>query len=297
MTKLGLALGGGGTAGCAHLGVLLALEEAGIQIDCLAGTSSGAIVAALYGYGYSAKELIDMVPSLSKRFLDYDYQSFLLRLVNRTIKIRGFIKGQKLHDLIADKTNDAHMTDLKIPVALLSADIKEARKVIFTSHPLENESKEADVITDIPVADAVQASFSIPVVFSPVLYGGRMLVDGGVLDNCPVDAVRLLGADRVIAVDLVFADPVTSSFDSVTSILTRVVSINLAMQAKQMTRKADILLRPEVGSVGILDFSKLDKCIQCGYEYTRSRMNEIKEALAGFYTKGGSHAFLRHLNV
>jgi NTE family protein len=136
-----------------------------------------------------------------------------------------------------------------------------------------------DVITDIQLAKAVQASISIPALFKPVMYKGRVLVDGGVMDNCPISAVQALGADKVIAVDLVFADPVPESFDSLVSILARVVSINLAIQAKYITRQADIVLHPEVGSVGLLDFSKLTTCIEVGYEYTRKRIKEIKGAL------------------
>jgi NTE family protein len=279
MTKVGIALGGGGIAGCAHIGALCALEEAGIQIDCLAGSSAGAMIAALYAYGYSTKELMKMVPRITKRFLDYDYHTFLSKLIKRNIKIQGLIKGEKFHDLIANLTQQAHISELNFPLALLSADLKQARQVMFISRPLVNPCSEMDVISDIQLAKAVQASISIPVLFKPVMHKGRVLVDGGLMDNCPISAVKALGADKVIAVDLVFADPVAKSFDSLFSILARVVSISLAIQAKYTTRQADIVLHPEVGSVGLLDFSKLTTCIEVGYEYTRKRIKEIKGAL------------------
>jgi NTE family protein len=278
MTKVGIALGGGGVAGCAHIGALCALEEAGIQIDCLAGSSAGAIIAALYAYGYSAKELMEMVPNITKRYLDYDYHAFLTKLIKRNFKIQGVIKGKRFHDLIANLTQYAHIGELNLPLALLSTDLKQARQVMFISQPLASPCSELDVITDIQLAKAVQASISIPVLFKPVMHKGRVLVDGGVMDNCPISAVRALGADKVIAVDLVFADPL-DSIDSLFSILSRVVSINLAIQAKYITRQADIVLHPEVGSVGLLDFSKLTTCIEAGYEYTQKRMREIKGAL------------------
>ncbi|MDN4592683.1 patatin-like phospholipase family protein [Polycladomyces subterraneus] len=278
MTKVGIALGGGGVAGCAHIGALCALEEAGIQIDCLAGSSAGAIIAALYAYGYSTKELMEMVPNITKRYLDYDYLAFLSKLIKRHIKIQGLIKGEKFHDLIANLTQHAHIAELKFPLALLSSDLKQARQVVFTSRPLVNPCSEIDVITDIQLAKAVQASISIPVLFKPVMHKGRVLVDGGVMDNCPISAVQALGADKVIAVNLVFADPV-DSFDSLFSILARVVSINLAIQAKYTTRQADIVLHPEVSSIGLLDFSKLTTCMEAGYDYTRKRMKEIKAVL------------------
>jgi NTE family protein len=258
----------------------LALEEAGVAIDCLAGTSSGAIIAALYAYGYSAKELIDMVPTITKRYLDYDYRSLLLRMFNPKIKIRGLIRGERLRNLISSKTNNAMMSDLKYPVVLLSADMKQARQVLITSRPLPNPGMNIDMIMDIGVAEAVQSSFAIPGLFQPLFYHDRVLVDGGLLNNCPINAVRSLGAEKVIAVDLTAADPVQSSFDSISSILMRAISMNLSMQAKEVTRDADILLKPEVVSAGMLDFSNLESGIESGYEYTRYRMSEIKDALA-----------------
>jgi NTE family protein len=285
MTKVGIALGGGGVVGCAHIGVLQALQESGIQIHALAGTSSGAIVAALYAYGYSPEQLIELVPSITKKYLDYDYWAFFSKLINRGVKLRGLIKGRKLHDFISHVTHGCKMTDLKRPVALLSADLMQARQVIFSSRPLVNPCEGAETITDIHVADAVQSSLSIPVLFKPVMYEGRFLVDGGILDNCPISAVKALGADKVIAIDLVSADPVQTSFDSLGSILSRVVSVNLAVQAKQLTSHADIVLQPDARAIGVLDFSKVTDCMESGYEYTRKRINLIKDVLEGEYAR------------
>lgn len=281
MTKIGIALGGGGVAGCAHIGVLYALEEAGIQIHCLAGSSCGSIIAALYAYGYSPSQLMEMVPSIEKRYMmDYDYRALFFRFLRPGTKLRGIIKGENLNRFLADKTGNARMADLQLPVSITATDLNYAKQILFVSRPLARPQESVDVIPDIHVADAVQASLSIPLLFKPVLYRDRVLIDGGLMDNCPASAARALGADKVIAVDLVFADPAHTSFDSLKSILTRVVSINLAVKAKKSTETADIVLRPEVGSVDVLDFSKLTACIECGYEHTRKRINEIKELLA-----------------
>jgi NTE family protein len=152
----------------------------------------------------------------------------------------------------------------------------------------------AEVVTDVPLADAIQASFSIPVLFKPMIHQHRVLVDGGVIDNCPVAAARALGADKVIAVDLVFADPVNTPFDSIFSVLTRVVSIGLATQMKNSAKGADIVLRPEVSSVGLLDFSQLSVCIEAGYQHARQRMDEIKEVLFATHFVGRSMPRYRH---
>jgi NTE family protein len=277
--KIGVALGGGGIVGCSHLGILQALVEEGIPIHCLTGSSSGAIVAALYAYGYSPEQLINIIPSITKRYIDIDYFTFLKKLVLRKGVVQGLIKGNKIHNFIAEKTKNARLSQLQLPAAFLSADLGQARQVIFASRSLGTSNSESDVITDAMVADAVQASFSIPVLFRPVLYQNRVLVDGGIIDNCPVETAKALGADKVIAIDLVFVNPVTTSFPSMISVLSRVVSMNLALQGKQVIKNADIILKPNVETVVVLDFSRMMECIECGYIYTKKRISEIKKAL------------------
>lgn len=276
--KLGIALSGGGVAGCAHIGVLLALEEAGIAIDCIAGSSSGAMIAALYSYGYSPSQLLDMLPAITKRYLDYDYKGILKKIFVGK-KVRGMIKGEKLRGLIADTTGGAQMCDLKLPVCITATDLKNARQVNFVSRPVKKPQQDADFITDIPVADAVQASLSIPVLFQPVFFEDKVLIDGGLMDNCPVAPARALGADQVIAVDLNFTEPVLTPFDSLRSIFTRVLSINMSIKIVKSTKQADFIIRPDVGSVGILDFSKLEVCVEKGYESARKQMAAIRNSL------------------
>ncbi|MZP30725.1 hypothetical protein GTO91_13480 [Heliobacterium undosum] len=279
MNKIGIALGGGGIVGCAHLGILLALEEARIPIHCLAGTSSGSIVAALYGYGYSAPELMDLVPTIDRRYLDYDYGQFLRRLFRNDVQTRGLVRGKKLFELIAEKTGDARMADLKNPVAILSADLRRGRQALFSSQPLAEPLPDADVFTDISVARAVQASCAIPLLFQPVEYQNHLFVDGGILENCPASAARALGADIVIAVDLVFADPVDEPFDTFMSIVHRVTTINVASQSKRTAQNADLVLRPQVGGIGMFDFDKAELCIERGYEHAKERLGEIYDIL------------------
>lgn len=279
MAKLGLALSGGGVAGCAHLGVLQALEEEGINIHCLSGTSSGAFISALYAYGYTTKELIHMVPELSKRFLDVDLRAFLNKLWRPKVKVQGFFKGHHLHSFIAHKTNHSNMEILNKPVAILSVDLKQAKQVAFTSQPFLHPPEGIETITDISIADAVRSSCSIPVLFKPFLYGNRLLVDGGVINNCPLLALKAFGADRLIAVDLVSAEPVESTFDSWSAILSRIVSMNLAYQMKELTKVADIVLQPEARFSGAFDFSKIEHNIDSAYRLTKEKMPDILRLL------------------
>lgn len=277
--KLGIALGGGGIAGCAHIGVLQAMEEAGINIHCLSGTSAGALISALYAYGYSAKELMDEVPFLSKKYLDYDIASLFAKLLGRGNRIPGLIKGKRLHQFISEKTQEAIMGSLTLPVAIMAVDLHTARKVVFSSRAPTVKGIDEEWITDIHVADAVRSSCSIPFLFHPVKYGDRYFVDGGVLDNCPVSALKALGADKTIAVDLVAAEPSQAPFQSCLDVLSRVVSIHLAYQSRELTNEADFVFRPEARYVGAFELRKSIDCIEYGYECTQKKIKEIKNAL------------------
>lgn len=279
MNDVGIALSGGGVAGCAHLGILYGLEKEKVPVRYIAGTSAGAVVAALYAYGYRPKHMTKLLPLINKELVDYDYPSFVRAFLRRGMQVQGLAKGERLRYLIAETTRNARMTDLPLPVALIATDLKTARPVIFTSRPFLSPIPGADVITDIPVADAVVASCAIPVLFQPIHYQGRILVDGGVIDNCPIGVVKALGAEKTIAVRTREAAPVESSFDSLLAIVKRVMSITLNIQVKQQLKEADIVLQPEVAPDTLLDFTQTVSCVKCGYRHVRERMEEIRRVM------------------
>ncbi|MFC7440263.1 patatin-like phospholipase family protein [Laceyella putida] len=279
MEKIGVALSGGGIAGCAHIGVLKALEEQGIQIHAIAGTSSGGMVAALYGYGFSVDEMMSFIPSMTRKVLDFDYKELVRKLLSGDFSLPGLFKGEWLNQWVDRKTKQAVMRDLRLPVAVVATDLKTGKKVIFSSQPLENPCPDSEVITDIPIAVAVQSSCSIPLLFRPVEYENRVLVDGGLVDNCPVTTLQAMGAERVIAINMVSVEPVESPFPSGLSVLKRAVSIGLAHQIKHVTQRADLVLQPEAKSIGIFDFDKSRLCLQLGYEHALKQMDQIKRIL------------------
>lgn len=283
MYRIGIALGGGGITGSAHLGVLAALEEAGISFDCLAGTSSGALVAALYGSGYTIEEIIPMVPEFTRKYMDYDYRAMFRKMLWRQQEHRSLIKGKKFRQFLLSKFRDRQIKDMIKPVAFISTDLKKARKVVFTSKPLVaypgDQTNDFEEISDISIVDAVQASCSVPTVFPPVEWGDRVLVDGGLTDNCPSGFVRALGAERVIAVDLSTIDKPCAPLNSLFSIINRSVNIFLLQQAKSLHKHTDILLNPDVSQISSFAFEQTLKCVEIGYEYTRKRMDEILAVL------------------
>jgi NTE family protein len=176
MKKIGLALSGGTARGLAHIGVLEILEKNNIKIDYVGGTSMGAVIGALYASGMPMKDL-------KKIALTTKWEN----LVDFTLPDRGILSGYKIEKFLRVLLKDKKFKDLTIPLSVVAADVQKGEKVIF---------RKGDV------ASSLRASISIPSIFVPYEYDGRILVDGGVVDPVPVDVVRSMGADVVIAVDL-----------------------------------------------------------------------------------------------
>jgi len=178
--KVGLALSGGGARGLAHIGVLRILEQEGIPIDYLAGTSMGSVIAA----GYAAGLGTDF---MEQEALHMGSFRRMLPLTDLSPLRRGLFEGRKVHEYLVSHLGNRTFDDLRIPLTLVAVDLNTGRAVYL------NEGR---------VVDAVRASGALPGIFTPVERNGQLLVDGGLLDNLPVDAVRRMGADIVIAVDV-----------------------------------------------------------------------------------------------
>lgn len=179
---IGLALGGGGARGLAHIGVLKVLEHEHIPVDVIAGTSMGGIIGAMAAGGMSAVEIE------AQAFQTLAKISDVLKLVDISLSASGVLKGGRVYDLMASKLGSTTtFADLTIPFAVVATDVNTGREV---------------VLREGLVADAVRATLSVPGVFIPVTLGPYRLVDGGVLNNVPADVVREMGAQRVIAVDV-----------------------------------------------------------------------------------------------
>lgn len=180
--RIGLVLGGGGARGLAHVGVLRVLQREAIPIDLIAGTSMGGLLGALYAAGLPLAVVEEEVTKLSRL-------SEQIRLVDWNISAAGLsVRGRRIYNFMADLLGeDLTFADLRLPLAMVATDIRVGREVVLQGGL---------------VIDAVRASISIPGVFEPVELGDYRLVDGGVLDNVPVDVARGMGAERIIAVDV-----------------------------------------------------------------------------------------------
>jgi NTE family protein len=176
--KIGLALGGGAARGCAHIGVLRALEEKSIPVGCIAGTSIGAMVGAVYASGG--------MDHLEELLLKMDLLQ-LLSYFDVVFPHSGLVDGRKVTELLRGILGDRSFDDLSVPFAAVATDLRDGSEVVLSS---------GDVI------DAVRASIAVPGVFTPFVTDDALLVDGGLVDPVPVNVVRSLGAEFVIAVDL-----------------------------------------------------------------------------------------------
>ena len=237
--KIGLALGGGGARGIAHLGVWQRLQEQGVPIHCVAGTSIGAIAGAIIAAGRVDEALAWCAASSWKKLpgLIFDRPTTKALLSGRRVE-------KKLRQIIAAET----FADLPMPYAAVATDLNTGEAVVM---------QEGNLIS------AVRASMSIPGVFSPIERDGRVLVDGGLVNPLPVSACRALGAEVIIAVDVnPLGDPAAAKpFKKLH--ITDVFNYELTRR-ELAVNKPDVLIRPDVGQVVALDFRRVGPLVEIG---------------------------------
>ena len=252
--KIGLALGGGGARGIAHLGVWQRLQELGIPIHCIAGTSIGAIAGAVIAAGRVDEALAWCEMSSWKKLpqLLFDFPTMKALIAGRSVE-------KKLRQIIATEG----FADLAMPFAAVATDLNTGEAVMM---------QDGDLIS------AVRASMSIPGVFSPIERDGRVLVDGQFVNPVPVSVCRALGADVVIAVDVnPLGDPATAKpFKKlrITDVLLKSFGIlNYELTRRELAvNKPDVLIRPDVGKVVALDFRRVGPLVEIGRQAVDERM-------------------------
>lgn len=236
--KIGLALGSGSARGWAHIGVIQALSEAGIRVDCVAGTSIGAMVGAVYASG--------KIDELEEIVLQFDWKH-ILHFFDIVFPKSGLIDGMKVADFIRSHVEEKNIEELLIPFRAVTTDLTTGHEV---------------VIQDGDIIEAVRASISLPGIFTPVRKNGKILVDGGLVNPVPVSVVREMGADFVIAVDL-SRDIVTKKATRLASLAGTSPVVSGAEAGRNFTVKARIsaLLNKELGSLDLPAFKQIRQWI------------------------------------
>lgn len=249
--KIGLALGGGVVRGFAHVGVLMALEEAGIRADVVTGTSVGSIVGAFVAAGWNCAEISEVTKHLNWRGMARVAAPWR----------GGWVSFYKLEQFVDRWLNHAEFADLKLPFAAVATDL-------ITGNPV--------VINEGSVAHAVHASSAVPGLVVPVHVEGKMLSDGGVSDNLPVRTTRAMGAEYVIAVNIL-----GRYWSKANNPLTRGVAAveNAIRWAGGGLLLADLLIEPDISDVAYQSFSRAQYMIDQGRRAVDAELPKLMEAL------------------
>lgn len=287
--KLGLAFSGGGIRGAVHIGVLKALEENDIKIDIIGGTSSGSLVAVLYAMGFSPIHIYELFKRYGKEITNVGASSIINGvggyIVNKKFSISGISDGKAIEELyneFANQKNIFKMSDIKMPIVIPAIDIGDGKEYVFTNKKFKKSNEIYEkYITDIPIGSAVRASSSFPVVFCPYKYKKHIFLDGGTINNIPVNEVFALGADRVITVKF---EPVKINNESnVMDIVLRAIDIMGNKIIEDEVKKSDYILEiPTDDDMGFLDSNQIERCYEFGYKETINKIDEIKKISHNF---------------
>jgi len=267
--KVGLALGSGAARGLAHIGVLEVFQREGIPIDMIAGTSAGALVGAIFAQGRAAHLIKEAALSLDRRRV--------VRLLDITILRNGFIEGRRLTNVLRGTiAGEIRFSDLKIPMAVVATDIMTGEEV---------------VISEGSVLEAVRASISLPILFTVAKWKGRYLVDGGLVNPVPVSVLKEMGADLVIAVNVI-PDPAEmvsgiigkekaggNRGPNIIHVIVHSFYIGTYGLVKNCLEAADVVIQPRVAHVHPYEFSNCIECIQQGEIAAQAAIPEIKRLL------------------
>lgn len=275
--KLGLAMSGGGIKGAAHIGVIQALQEENIKVDIVGGTSIGSIVAALYAMEYTPKEMLKLFNYFSKlifknsaMYTDPRGKKLL------SIQAGGLYSGENIAFAIEEAgkyKNIKKLQDLKIPIVIPAVDLRDSEKYVFTNMGKINDN----YLNKADISIAVRASSSYPAIFAPCIYNKHKFVDGGILDNIPVEEVKKIGADKVIAVR--FKLNKTSRTIGLRSTLNKAIDIMFSKIEGEEVKKADYVIEIDTQDVNPFDFKQSNKCYKYGYLQTKKEIANIKKMI------------------
>lgn len=270
--KIALVLSGGGARGFAYIGALRVLERHGLPVDIVVGTSIGAVIGSLYAGGVPLERLEYISADLGwDKISDFGNASVVGLLLGRNL-----LSTERLEAYLEKYLQGKSFHELKLKFACVAVDISTGERIVFT------EGK---------VAPAVRASATIPGLFDPVPFRHRYLVDGGLVDNIPVDLARSMGADIVIVLTA-RSDYTLNPSEGIFRTLTQAIYIQGALLENESLKKADFIIAPDVKSVSAVDLSKAKECIAAGVVETESRMDALKEFIVRkFLAFGGPEIY------
>ncbi len=285
--KIGLALGGGGARGIAHIGVLKVLEEEGIQIDGIAGTSFGAIVGAMYAQNPNAdalqRRVIQFLNSdqfrrtkiyfIKRHYEEKKNKSFITNVKSYlqkgifwgiSLQRTSFISEQDFLSQMNQLLDNSQIEETTIPFCAVATDLTNGKPMVLSKGPIQR---------------AVAASCSIPGVFSPITVDNSQLIDGGWVNQIPVSTLKDLHVDFTIAVNIAGEDKPKQNFVSGLDIVLRANEITRSILSDIQTQHADCMIRPELGNIHWSDFWRFDEAIEHGEKAARAIIKPLKRML------------------
>ncbi|MBC7640855.1 MAG: patatin-like phospholipase family protein [Flavobacterium sp.] len=281
--KIGLVLSGGGAKGFAHIGVLKVLERSGVKIDYIGGTSMGAVIGGLYASGYNASQIDsifkktdfnalvnDEIPRTSKNFYEKrNDELYALSLPFNNFKVgipialsKGLYNYNSLNQLFQHVRGITDFSKLPIPFVCAATDIETGKEVVLRNGYLPK---------------AILASSAFPTLFSPIEIDGKLLIDGGVANNYPVERVREMGAEIIIGVDVQDDLKKRDELKEATRILVQITNLQMIENMKGKKALSDIYIKPEVSQYGVIEFNKESEIIKLGEEAANNFLSEINK--------------------
>ena len=282
----GLSLSGGGIKAAAHIGALKAFEEEKIKFDCVSGASSGSIIATMYALGYSSDEMWKLFKKYYKKIKYVEWKQVIKMILGliftRRLVIDGLNSGkviEKIINEICKKSYVENINEIKMPLMISMVDLQKGTVYIASSQEkrkvLQDNTK---YISDIPIATAVRASCSFPVVFSPCKFDGLQLIDGGTRENLPWKGLKEYGADEVygIAFDTILEK--NQCCKNMIEVAARAMELQGRELANYEKEGIDHLITICLKKVALLDSSLIDELYKMGYEETKKQLNLLKKS-------------------
>lgn len=248
-TRIGLALGGGAAKGIAHIGALKAFEEEQIAIHCISGTSVGALVASYHAFGRPAESILSICSALN-----------LSKILNFTLERGGLFSTDNIRDMIHRDLGDCRIEDANIPLAICATDIETGEQLIFREGNL---------------ADAVCASMAVPGLFVPVEVDGRILVDGGLVENVPISPLASMGAGITVAIDLSHVSRYPKPEDTL-DVISNAINIGIDFNTRKQLKKADIAVPLDLSRFSLTNNADcVDELYMEGYRPMKQKIHRV----------------------
>ncbi len=282
----GLSLSGGGIKAAAHIGALKAFEEEKIKFDCVSGASSGSIIATMYALGYSSDEMWKLFKKYYKKIKYVEWKQVIKMILGliftRRLVIDGLNSGkviEKIINEICKKSHVKNINEIKMTLMISMVDLQKGTVYIASSQEKRKVLQDnIKYISDIPIATAVRASCSFPVVFSPCKFDGLQLIDGGTRENLPWKGLKEYGADEVygIAFDTILEK--NQCCKNMIEVAARAMELQGRELANYEKEGIDHLITICLKKVALLDSSQIDVLYKMGYEETKKQLNLLKKS-------------------